>query len=221
MMPANCSCPHCHAKIPMEDVNVATDIALCRACGRTTSFSAISGSGEISLDCLNNPPRCIRVEDGFSGDKTIVYHRMSPALLFLIPFTALWSGGSMYGIYWSQIRDGKFDPGQLLFGLPFAFGTVVLLAIIAYLMFGKWVIRLDRGEGSVFVGLGPLGWTRRFSYNRDTIVSFRMTSVKINDVPQKGILVRTDDKDFMFGALLKDDAKHFIAASITKQAGRA
>jgi hypothetical protein len=205
----------------MEDVNIATDIALCRACGRTTSFSAISGTGEISLECLNNPPRSIRVEDGFNGDKTIVYHRMSPALLFLIPFTALWSGGSIYGIYWSQIRDGKFDPGQSLFGLPFAFGTLVLLAIIAYLMFGKWVVRLDRGEGSVFVGLGPLGWTRHFSYNRDTIVSFRMTSVKINDVPQKGILVRTDDKDFVFGALLKDDAKHFIAAAITKQVGGA
>ena len=32
-------CPMCHAVIPANDVNVATDLALCRACGRTSSFA--------------------------------------------------------------------------------------------------------------------------------------------------------------------------------------
>jgi hypothetical protein len=211
-------CPYCRKSIPVADVNVVTDIALCRACGRTTAFSAATGAGTISLDCLAEPPRCVRIENGFFDDTRIIYHRVSPVLWFLIPFAALWSGGSMIGVYGSQIRDGKFNLEQSLFGIPFLFGTVVLLAIIIYLMLGKWLITLNRGEGAVFVGVGPLGWTRRFSYNRDSMVSLCMTSVKVNDRPQQGILVRTDGKDFVFGALLKEDAKRFIAAAIMREA---
>ena len=106
----------------------------------------------------------------------------------------------MIAIYGTQIRDGKFNLAQSLIGVPFLLGTVVLLAVIIYLALGKWLITLNRGEGAVFVGAGPLGWTRRFSYNPDTMVSLCMTSMKVNNQPQKGILVRTDGKDFVFGA---------------------
>jgi hypothetical protein len=220
MVQAELFCPFCRASIPLADVNVATDIALCRACGRTSAFSVVSGQSEISLDCLAEPPRCVRVEDGFYEGTQITYRRLSPVLLFLIPFTALWSGGSMYGIYGTQIIKGEFDLEQSLFGIPFAFGTMILLSAIVYLIVGRWVVTLNRGEGTVFVGVGPLGWTRQFSYNRDTLVSLSMTSIKVNDCPQKGILVRTGDKDFVFGALIRDDAKRFIAATIMQAVGK-
>ena len=63
------NCPVCRAAIPLEDVNVAADLALCRACGKTCSFAMLSGSSEISLDCLAHPPRGIRV--GLSLNKPI------------------------------------------------------------------------------------------------------------------------------------------------------
>jgi hypothetical protein len=34
------------------------------------------------------------------------------------------------------------------------------------------------------------------------------------------ILVRTDGIDFLFGAILKDEAKRFIAAAILREAGK-
>jgi hypothetical protein len=211
------SCPSCHAEIPLDDVNVAKDVALCRACGRATPFSLISGTAEVSLDALDEPPKSVRVEQGFGDEMSIVYHRLSPVLLFLIPFTAFWSGFSMWGIYGKQIMAGTFNLSESLFGLPFLFGTIILLGIIAYLMFGKWVVKLSHGEATVFVGVGLFGRTRRFSYNRNTTVSMSMTGVKVNDRPQPGILVRTDDKDFLFGALLPANARQFIAAAIAKQ----
>ena len=55
----------------------------------------ICGAAEISMDCLDNPPRWIRVEPQFDEGVKIRYHRISPVLLFLIPFTAVWSGGSI------------------------------------------------------------------------------------------------------------------------------
>ena len=213
-MPSDYSCPSCGANIPLDDVNVSKDVALCRACGRTTSFSVLSGTGEISLQGLDEPPRGVRVETGFNEETTIVYRRLSPLLLFLIPFTAIWSGGSMIGIYGTQIRNGKFDLAQSLFGIPFLIGTLVLLSAIAFLLFGKWVIRLDRGDGTVFVGVGPFGWTRRFSYNQTSVVSLAATKITVNNRSQQGILVRTDEKDFLFGAVLRKDVRQFVAATI-------
>lgn len=220
MEAAGFSCPYCQRAIPLADVNVATDIALCRACGRTASFSASCGAGRVSLDCLAEPPHNVRVENGFSDETKIIYRRVSPILWFLVPFAAFWSGGSMVGLYWSQIKEGRFDLHQSLFGIPFVLGTVVLLGIIVYLALGKWVVTLNRGEGTVFTGVGPLGWTRQFYYNRDSLVSLCLTEVKVNQQSQEGIRICTDGKAFTFGALLKKDCKQFIAATILQEVGR-
>jgi hypothetical protein len=219
-MVADYSCPFCHAQISLDDMNVATDLALCRACGRTSAFSVVCGASEISQDCLDKPPRHIRVLRGFNDETTVTYRRISPFLLFLIPFMAIWSGVTLGGTFAKQIRDGAFNLAETLAGLPFLLGTVIMLIVVAYLTFGKWVVELNRGNGSVFVGVGPLGWTRRFSYNRATIVSLKMTDATVNNRPQKGILVRTDENDFVFGAFIKDDAKRFIAATIMRQVGQ-
>lgn len=209
-------CPSCQGSIAIEDVNVATDIALCRACGKTTSFSMLSDSLMPSLDSMDAPPRGVTVKKDMAGATTIVYQRKSPVLFFLIPFTLLWSGVSIIGIYGTQLINGKFDLFQSLFGLPFLIGTFVLFGVIFFLFLGKWEIILLNGVGSVFIGVGKIGWTRRFSYNKDSFVSMQITNLKINNVPQKGILIRTNEKDFIFGAILKEDVKLYIAASILK-----
>ena len=119
-------CPLCGAAIKIDNVNAATDIALCRACGKTSAFSLVCGAAQISLDCLTSPPRCIRVESSFDGATSIRYRTASAALLFLIPFTAVWSGGSMFGIYGTQMIKGHFDMAKSLFGIPFLLGAIVL-----------------------------------------------------------------------------------------------
>ena len=216
-MIAELACPKCQTAIPLEDVNVASDVALCRACGNTTRFSLISSVAEVSSDNLVNPPKWICLENGFDGETTITYRRVSPALLFFIPFTAFWSGFSMCGIYGSQILHGKFDLGESLFGIPFLIGTIGLLAAITYLAFGRWVVKFNRGEGTVFCGVGTIGWTRHFSYNQNTFVSLTMTNVRVNDQSQKGISIRNDREDFVFGTLIREEAKRFIAAAILQE----
>ncbi|HBA83392.1 MAG TPA: hypothetical protein DCZ95_04775 [Verrucomicrobia bacterium] len=213
-------CPFCRAAIAIADVNVAADIALCRACGKTSAFSMLCGMSRLTPDILSNPPpRGIKVEKDFREGVRIVYRRISPLLLFFIPFTAVWSGGSMWGIYIDPWRRGEFEIGESMMGLPFLIGTVVLLCVMAFMLFGKWVITLNKGEGIVFAGVGSLGWTRRFAYHRDSLVSLRLTDLRVNNTPQKGVLVQTDGTDFVFGATMKDSVKQFIAAYILKEAG--
>jgi hypothetical protein len=219
-MPNEYKCPSCGALIPLDDVNVSKDVALCRACGQSTAFSLISGAAEINLQSLAKPPRGIRMEEEPGGALKVCYRKISLVVLFLIPFTLLWGGFSVGLIYGSQIWKGKFDPHLSLFGIPFLIGTIVLLCIIIYLIFGKWVIRLDQGAGTVFMSVGSLGWTRRFTYDRSTSVTLRLTNTQVNNVPQKAIAVRTGDKEWMFGTFIKDEAKQFIAAAIVMRASQ-
>jgi hypothetical protein len=217
-MPIEYKCPSCGAVISLDDVNVSKDVALCRACGQSTAFSPISGAAEINLQSLAQPPRGIRMEEEPGGALKISYKKISPVVFFLIPFTLFWGGGSMGGIYGSQILKGKFDLHLSLFGIPFLIGTIVLFCIISYLLFGRWVITLNEGAGTVFMGVGSLGWTPRFAYDRSTVVSFRPTNIRYNNVPQKGIAVRTGEKELVFGTPIQDDAKQFIAAAIVMRA---
>ncbi|MCK5529403.1 MAG: hypothetical protein KAI74_06940 [Kiritimatiellae bacterium] len=213
-------CPTCRSTISVDDINVSSDIALCRSCGNSYAFSLINSSADISEDTLNSVPRGIKLKQSFNGGVNIVYHRLSPAVFFLIPFTALWSGLSMTGIYGTQIKKGTFNLAESLFGLPFLIGTIVLLSIILFCLFGKVVVSLNQGVGSVFTGVGTLGWTRHFSYDKHTLVSLKRTNVRVNNVQQVGISITNDSSKLIFGTMLKKDAKEFIAASIMKATGR-
>ena len=210
-------CPGCRHPIPLDDINVAKDLALCRACGKTWTFSQVNAAKALAGVDLGHPPKGVRVTE-YQGSTKIVYHRISPTLLFLIPFTALWSGFSMYGIYGSQIRQGKFDLFSSLFGLPFLMGTVVLCMVILFGLFGRWEINLRRGEGNCFVGIGPFGWRRRFKGGPGARASLEMSSFRTNNQPQESILIEDGGtKIISFGATLgKRDVKVFIAAAISR-----
>lgn len=211
------TCPLCQTGIALEDVNVATDIALCRACGKTSSFADLIGFTEISPNVLQPPPKHVQMTKNLQNGTVITHHKFSAILLFLIPFAAIWSGGSMWGIYGTQISNGTFDLGQSLFGLPFLIGTIFLVSVILVLLFGTWKITLLNGQGTVFFGVDPLGWTRRFTYSRDTLVGLRNTSLKVNNVPQKGILIQNGNAEFTFGSVLPEAVKHYIAAAIKQE----
>jgi len=214
-------CPGCRSLIPLEDINVAKDIALCRSCARTWTFSLVRSAAEMGEVNLEQPPRGVRIETDYEGTTTIRYRRISLVLIFLIPFTAVWGGLSMAGIYGTQFKRGEFDLGQSLFGLPFLFGTVVLCSVIAFLLFGRWEIKLRCGEGTVFTGVGRVGWRRRFAFGPGVQVSLEQSSFEVNHQRQEAIVVtQAGQKLIRFGAPLQPrEAKVFIAAAMSRAIG--
>ena len=119
------------------------------------------------------PPKHLSVEtviDGIAPVTTVRFKRVSPLALFFIPFTCLWGGGSMSGIYGSQIVKQEFNWQLSLFGLPFLIGTVILVSSCLFMLFGKRVLTLSAGKGTYFTGVGPIGFTKRFTYNYNTKV---------------------------------------------------
>lgn len=207
-------CKYCRSVIGLADVNVATDIALCRSCGKTMAFSEIASLPGIPAADLQSPPKGVRIEDDFAGTRSVIYRKFSPVVWFLIPFTAIWSGISMFGIYGSQIKKGAFDVSQSLAGLPFLIGTVVLISMIAFLLFGNWRIRFAQEICEVSVGVGPIRWTRRQPYDRTSRVSLQKSSIEVNNVRQEVICLETDGKVLKFGSMIQGEAKPYIAAVV-------
>ena len=138
-------CPKCDGEIPLDDVNVANDIALCRKCEHNFSFSQAIAEATVADVDLNNPPKGVwftRTPNGFElGSST-----RSAIAFFVIPFMLLWSGGALKGIYGSQISKGDFSLFQSLFGLPFLFGTLVLGAFAIMTICGKFCVRAEGNQ---------------------------------------------------------------------------
>ena len=168
------SCPECGANVPLADMNVAADVALCRSCGTRSRIAELCEGDDEAGDCqvLSGPVpkhvRVIRDPNDPSGKVELRYRRFNPVVLFLIPFTCVWSGLSVGGIYGSQLLERQFDPVRSLFGLPFLIGTVVLVGAILNLLFARRRLVLEYGHGSYSSKVFGIGRTRRFDLNRET-----------------------------------------------------
>ena len=167
-------CPKCGAEIPLSDINVSADLMLCKSCGETSSFAeAVSETSDERI-LLNPPPKHLRIEtDPMDPERrtTITYKRISPLALFFVLFTCIWAGGSMMGIYGSQIIKRTFDLTQSLFGIPFLIGSIVLVSACLFMLFGKRVLELKGGEAKYFAGVFGIGLRKRFHYDCQTKVS--------------------------------------------------
>lgn len=67
-------------------------------------------------------------------------------VFFLLPFTFVWAGGSLYGIYGEQIESGQFDLLKSIFGLPFFAGSLFLVFTCLRMFFEHKIIRMSSSE---------------------------------------------------------------------------
>ena len=232
------ACPKCGRDVPLDKINVAKDIMLCPSCGETSCFSDVVGEiderrHEDDLRGRLNaaPPEHLKVEHDptdMTGRIVMIYRKVSLTVLFLIPFTAVWSGFSMTGIYGSQLMKHHFDPKLSLFGLPFLIGTIVLVSLCLFMLFGKRVLTLERGKGSYFFGVGPFGVRRRFSFNRRSRIDRGETSYRVGGGRHGGghplselHLSNPDDSNTIhLCAGMSEDALDYVEAVFRREVSR-
>jgi len=162
-------CPKCDTEFAGADVNPSANVAFCRSCSEAFALAElIAGDPSNDPDAkinLYEPPRGAWFEDFDDGFEVGASTR-SWAALFIVPFMMVWSGFSLGGIYGTQIYKGQFNPGMSLFGIPFVIGSVFLGAVAAMTVCGRIVIRVHNNEGSVFTGVGRLGFRKRFNWKQ-------------------------------------------------------
>ena len=214
MIPSNAfSCPRCGKPLPMDDVHVAKDMALCRGCGYSGPFLNVSAIPLLTDEGLANPPKRVTLKRDFGDSLSIVCRPKKTALWFLLPFAAIWSGVSVGGIYGMQIVQREFNPMLSLFGVPFLLGTAGLLTSICYLLFGHTTITLSREHVRVFSGLFGMGRVREMPCEKGTVVSIEKSDFRVNDVPQNEIALTSGGRTFKFGAMvLSTEILPYVAA---------
>jgi len=183
-------CPKCHSGIPLGDVNVANDLALCRQCGHSFSFADALEEQKADTVDLTNPPKGMWFTRTMTGFELGASTR-SPAAFFLVPFMLVWSGFSLGGIYGTQIAKGHFNLGMSLFGLPFLFGTILFGSIAIMTVCGKFCVRAMSNQGEVFVGVGPIGYRKRFQWDQVKSISVK-TRRGSNDSLYRQIVIDAD-----------------------------
>lgn len=232
------NCPKCGCEVGMGNINVKKDILLCSSCGETSRFSEIvdlereAEEEDSSRRLLNsNPPKHLKVisdPTDMTGRISLIYRKFSPTAFFFIPFTCVWSGFSMTAIYGSQIASGKFDLRLSLFGLPFLVGSIVLVSVCLFCLFGKRVLTLERGNGKYFFGVGFIGIFKRFTYDRQTKVREGETSYTIGGGRHGGgsplseihLTHPNNSNTVRICAGMSDDALDYVAAVIRREASK-
>ena len=169
---------------------------------------------------LSQPPLGVTVSRSLISGIDLAYRRTNPVIFFLIPFTALWSGLSLWGTYGSQWMSGKFDSVMSLAGLPFAIGTIVLIGVIFFLLFGRWRVHLDRGVARFFVGVGPFGQRNEIPFDAGTKVELLDAYVKVRRIPKQVIAVTSGSRTVNYGSGMPDDVRLYFAAVLREAVGK-
>lgn len=203
-------CPKCHVKIPANQINIATDLAHCKACNAIIKISEISNKNDL-FDIKNNP-KGTWYERVSSNELLLGASTKSPIAFFLVPFMLIWSGGSLGGIYGTQIASGKFDLFISLFGIPFLIGTLIFGSLALMTVAGKIEISMTKQGGKIFTGVGNIGFTKRFlwseiSHIKETISYGKQTNTKIT---------LEGSKKVSFGIFLKESRRYFIIQALKR-----
>jgi len=224
----NMRCPECGTGIRGEDVNVKTDLAKCLNCLHVFVFSERFFESHLGKDRgsqiesiaavdLNNPPKGCRIHR--QGSETVITaSTRQPIAFFLIPFMLVWSGGSLGGLYGSQIIRGEFDLLLSIFGIPFLLGSAIFWYFTFMTLGGHVKIHISGNSVRIFSGIARIG--KRFTLGRHEIRSLVSVSNGKSGPGQGGYVIRaeTDSGKYInFGGFLPTDRRFFIIRALQKE----
>jgi hypothetical protein len=118
------------------------------------------------------PPKGVDFVETMDGFRLSLSTRSCIAF-FLVPFTLVWAGGSLGGIYGTQIAQGKFNWMMSLFGIPFLLGSIALIGLTIMTVAGRTIVELAGDKFSVRTG--ALGVYRTKSAAWRDVRSCRLT----------------------------------------------
>ncbi len=209
------NCPSCGARIALRDINVKSNVMLCRACGRISSCSRCL-QRDASGKAPGKPPKRVRViheEATFDRPreeriewKYGLWGVLIGAFLMCAGGVVLWND---IGWYCGRFRCAT-NPEFGLVVSPFIFLAGLVLAVFS--LFGKFSLSIVDGMCTYFIGVGKIGRKREFRVQRDTSVELEVVPAK-NGSEQywKQIRISNDDgADVVIGSLPMDVAEYFL-----------
>jgi len=234
------TCTKCRLTITSDDINVAQDVAYCRICNASYRLSDLTFDNTATDVDLNQPPKgawC--VTDGAGTVIGASNQNLVNAVGFTF-FAIFWNSGvSMFVFFdivgalhhfkvplptWITIpkmEDGGEMSGSMimftgLFIIPFVLVGLFLAGSVLINLLGRTEARISGTQGSVFTGVGKLGWRRRFdpSQLREVRCYQRRNNEGADTV---GIQIETrDSKQVKFATMLTSERRQFMLGALKK-----
>ena len=241
MMPI---CPKCKRVTPAMDVNVASDVAFCRPCHLANKLSElVHGTQLDDLDLSRPPPGAWNHGSGM-GKVIGATHRSLGMALGALAVSLFWNGivsvfvcvalsATLHHLHlpmpdWfpaPKMNGEAMSVGMTIFIWLFLTPFIVIGSCMIGAFFsaiaGRTEVEIRQSEGTLFTGIGPFGWRRRF--NSETVKDVRVEDRSWRDRDgdrrnKRQIIIETDDgKEIKFGSMLREDRMKFVAAA-TRQA---
>lgn len=235
------TCPRCGRTVGEEDFHVAKDVAYCRSCEETFSFADLVRRQELveGFD-ISRPPRGVNCDVSPVGLVMKVSHRSLGAAVGLGAMALFWNGITSIFVLlalsstlhhlgvnvpeWfpAPKMDGKeMSTGMTLFLwiflLPFIGIGAGMIAGVLMALAGKTVVSLNNGQGSIFTGIGMVGWNKRFTPSSvsDVSIDEKVANTKNRSTIKREILIWEEDgREVRFGSQLPEERRKFIAAAL-------
>ena len=204
-------CPECGREIPEKDFNVSTDLAYCSGCGTNYSYSELVQAEKNEEDAYRPdlPPRGIRVTNPPPYDEVLSYRFFSSGVWGLLIFGIIWCG--MTGVFTVNIWFIEVTPWPVkLFLLPFQVIGLCIRGAVLVTLFGGGELRVREGMLEIFAGIGGFGIHRRLELAKIERVAIEPTSMRQNNQPIYGVLIRCDGRKRFVGRGLNDEKQQFI-----------
>ena len=198
-------CPSCHHTVPITDIHVEKNIALCRNCGADHAFSDLINEKEHD-NILADPPKNLSIEKTAHGI-TMTFWK---ARIFAIAITIF--AFILTGMVWGVMipKMAQESTLSLLFCIPFVFFDVLILCFAIFFLLGKSTISVTPGKGVYSCGIGILKFSRQFKLTSQTKFGKKIIGHS-NGVPIMRMTINNPaEKPITLGHLISDDAFPYI-----------
>ena len=238
------TCSKCGRTIPADDINVANDVAYCRACNLSHQLSALTSGAEVDsgIDPNNPPPGAWYRNDG-PGPVIGATHRSLGGAVGALAISLFWNGivsvfvllalastlhhlGVQLPDWFSapMAKDSSMPIGMTIFLwiflTPFIAVGLVMIGAFFSALGGRTEVRMQNADGVVFTGIGALGWRRRFDASavKDVRIDDRQWRDSDGDRHRKTcILIETrDGNQVKLGSMLSPGRRKFLAGALRK-----
>lgn len=238
------TCSKCGKAIPSDEVNVANDVAYCRACNLSHRLSDLTqGAGLDGALDLNNPPAGAWYRNEGIGPVIGATHRSLGTAMGALAFSLFWNGivsvfvliAAASTLRHLGIAVPDWFPAPVMNGSPMGLGMTIFLWIfltpfilIGLVMIGAFLsalggrteVRMGHAEGVVFTGIGALGYRRRFDASgvKEVRIDDRQWRDSDGDRRRKTCIVieTRDGKQTKLGSMLTPERRKFVAGAVRK-----
>jgi hypothetical protein len=236
------TCPKCRREIPLADLNVANDVALCRTCNLVHKFSSLVQAAELEQGIdFTRPPAGTWYRNSGLGAVIGATHRSFGSAMGLLAVSLFWNG--IVSIFvclavsatlrllhvpapawfpFPKMNGNEMGLGMTIFLWLFLtpFIVIGLAMVLGFLMSlgGRTEVTIRNGQGVIYSGIGALGRRKRF--NPQFVKDVRLEDKRWRDSDgdarrsRQIVIEMQEGKPIQLGSTLREDRMKFVAAAL-------